>query len=93
MPFTVGGVLGAFLVMFLLSRLLLWLFGSLGDSAAHILVTHAVALAVACIVDSFVLAGGGLPHVSATLGAYGLPTAVWAMFDLMRYWRRQAARA
>ncbi len=88
-----GATVVAFIIMFFLSRVTLWLFSSLGDSAARVLLGHAIALAAATIFASFVLADGGLPRLSSTAGTYGLPTIIWAVFDLMRLSRRRSANA
>ena len=87
---TSGGVIAAFLIIFVLSRITLWLFQSLGEGLMRVLSGHLAALATACVVDSFVIARGGLPSLPSTVGTYLLPTAVWGAFDLVRYWRSSA---
>ncbi len=87
------GFFGAVVVMFLLSRVSLWLFSSLGDGLGRVALAHAVALAAATIGGGFMFAEGGMPRFSAAFASYCLPAAFCAAFDLMRLWRHRAVDA
>jgi hypothetical protein len=86
MAYMIGGVVA----MWLLSRLMLWIFKRLGDNEKRIYVAHLVAYGLAAGLGGLGFANGGPPRFLHAAGVYIVPVLLWLAVDLLALKGRRA---
>lgn len=88
---TLGGIFGAFVGIYLVSRLFLWILKWLGDTGPRIGLAHGVTLTLALVLWTFFPAGTAARGEWTWL-AYVLASAVWLAVDLVALKGRRVSR-
>ena len=84
---------GAAILMFILSRLTLWLTKWLGDNGTRILAAHAAALAAMTILAGLSWGDPGGDRFGWAFVTYGIPTVALCLIDLLALRARRARAA
>lgn len=86
-----GGIFGAFVGIYLVSRVFLWIIERLGDTGPRIGLAHGITLALSLVLWTFFPSGNAAGGEWIWL-AYVLASAVWLAVDLVALKGRRASR-
>lgn len=82
--YTIGAIIGALAITYLMSRLMLWLLKRVSDRRARCLWAHGLAYLLAAILGGLGYADGGPPKFLYAASLYLLPTIMWLVIDLRK---------
>lgn len=90
MAYLIGGVIGAIIATFILSRIVRWALKFMGDTNNRVLATAAVSYVLAVTLAGFGNANGGPWNPGSSLFLYGIGVAVWGAMDWLGLKGRQS---